>query len=177
MRIVLVCMSLIAASMASADVLPPKPQPAAAPVNCPAPEYRQFDFMAGAWVAGPSNANRRDDRSRWDKLANNCGLIENWTNQGGNKGYSLNYFDMADRKWHQHWIGADGDAVHFIGEWTGTMMAFKADDIATPGGGRQVLSMTFEPLPDGSVRQTGKISTDGGKTFALSYQLLYERQK
>ena len=37
--------------------------------------------------------------------------------------------------------------------------------------------MTFEPRPDGTIRQSGTMSTDGGKTFQPSFDLIYTRKK
>jgi hypothetical protein len=168
-------LTILSSSVLADTATPPSVQSPAPVLNCPAAEYDQFNFMIGEWVAGPSNGTSRDDRSRWDALANGCAILENWTAKGGNKGYSFNYYDLSDKKWHQNWIGANGDAVHFIGDWNGKMMAFRAEDVSSPQMQNVVLTMTFEPLPDGSVRQTGKTSSDGGKTFQFSYQLIYQR--
>jgi hypothetical protein len=56
-------------------------------------------------------------------------------------------------------------------------MQFRADDVATPQKQNVVLTMTFEPRPDGTIRQSGTMSTDGGKTFQPSFDLVYTRKK
>jgi len=56
-------------------------------------------------------------------------------------------------------------------------MEFRADDISTPQKQRAIMTMTFEPRPDGTIRQSGTLSTDGGKTFAPSFDLIYTKKK
>ena len=67
--------------------------------------------------------------------------------------------------------------MHYVGSWTGSKLELKADDISTPKKAHVVLTMTFEPLPNGDVRQSGTQSTDGGKTFLPSFDLTYKRHK
>ena len=56
-------------------------------------------------------------------------------------------------------------------------MEFRADDVSTPQKQPVVLTMTFEPRPDGTVRQSGTQSTDGGKTFSPAFDLIYTKKK
>lgn len=168
---------LVFAGFAWADTpAPPQPTPAAK-LGCPAPENRQFDFMAGSWVVGQTGKIATPSQSKWTVQAQGCSIQENWFPSGKEGGNSINYYDLADKKWHQHWIGADGDAVHYIGAWTGTKMEFRAEDVSTPQMQNVILTMTFEPMPDGSVRQSGTQSVDGGKTFQPSFDLTYRKSR
>jgi hypothetical protein len=177
-KLAIALLSLMLAAVALADAAPLATPPApVAPQGCVGLEHRQFDFMVGEWVVGPTGKLETPSKARWDKQGKGCSIQENWFPKGGNNGNSINYFDAADKQWHQHWIGADGDAVHYIGKWTGKTMEFRAEDISTPQMTKAVLTMTFEPLPDGSVRQSGTQSTDGGKTFQPAWDLTYRRAK
>lgn len=176
MRAAIVVLVPFAVSFAFADAAPPA-NPPVPPQGCVAPEYRQFDFMAGEWAVGPTGQSAAPSRARWDIQGKGCSIQENWFPKNGNNGNSINYYDAADKKWHQHWIGADGDAVHYVGEWTGGKMQFRAEDISTPQMTKAVLTMTFEPMADGSVRQSGTQSTDGGKTFQPAWDLTYRKAK
>ena len=104
-------------------------------------------------------------------------ILESWASARGGSGHSLNVYDQADGKWHQTWIDATGDQVHYIGTWVNGKMEFRADDVATPQKQKVVLTMTFEPRPDGTIRQSGTMSTDGGKTHTTSFDLVYTRKK
>ena len=162
---------LILGGAAFADAAP------AAQPGCGAPEYRQFDFMIGEWVVGPTGKPETPAKARWDAQGKGCSIIENWLPKSGANGNSINYFDAADQKWHQLWVGADGNAVHYMGAWTGKTLELRAEDITTPQMTKVVLTMTFEPLADGSVRQSGTRSEDGGKSFHPSFDLTYRKAK
>lgn len=150
-----------------------------APPNygCPGPEYQQFKFWVGEWDVVTTAANKPAGQSKIELLAAGCIIFENWKGSNGGSGHSINVYDQADGKWHQTWVDATGDQVHYIGKWTGSKLEMRADDVSTPQKSNAVLTMTFEPLPNGDVRQSGTLSTDGGKTFQPSFDLIYKRRK
>ena len=177
MRNIFVAAMLLSTGLALADAPPPtgnKPPPN---YGCPGPEYQQFKFWAGAWTVTTTNGSKSAGESKIELLDAGCVIFENWKGTSGGSGHSLNVYDQADGKWHQTWIDATGDQVHYIGAWTNGKMEFRADDISTPQKQHVVLTMTFEPLKNGTVRQSGTQSTDGGKTFAPSFDLIYTKKK
>jgi len=46
-----------------------------------------------------------------------------------------------------------------------------------PQGVPMLIHMMFTPLDANTVRQFGETSTDGGKTWAMSFDLMYHRKK
>jgi len=110
-------------------------------------------------------------------LDRGCSLLESWTASTGGSGHSLNVYDQADGKWHQTWVGATGDQTHYVGEFKDGAMRFASDDVATPQRAPVKRTMTFEPRADGTVRQSGTMSSDGGKTFQPTFDLIYRRVK
>lgn len=150
-----------------------------APPNygCPGPEYQQFAFWVGDWDVVTTTGGNTAGKSHIERLAEGCIIFESWTGAQGGTGNSINVYDQADGKWHQTWVDSTGDQVHYIGKWTGSRLELRADDISTPQKKPVVLTMTFEPLPNGDVRQSGTQSTDGGKTFQPSFDLTYKRRK
>jgi hypothetical protein len=179
MRNIIVATVLAATTSAgaSAETTPP-PLPAAPPnYGCPGPEYEQFKFWIGEWRVTTTNGGKFAGDSKIELLDAGCVIFENWKGGSGSSGHSLNVYDQADGKWHQTWIDATGDQVHYIGTWTNGKMEFRADDIATPQKHPVILTMTFEPRADGTVRQSGTQSTDGGKTFAPAFDLIYTKKK
>jgi hypothetical protein len=152
-------------------------QPVAPPnYGCPGTEYRQFDFWVGKWTVTTPDG-KPGGSSEVTLLDKGCVILESWTAAQGGSGHSLNVYDQADGKWHQTWVGATGDQVHYIGEFKDSAMRFVSDDIATPQRAPVKRTMTFEPRADGTVRQSGTMSTDGGKTFKPSFDLIYTRVK
>jgi hypothetical protein len=167
-------------STATADPTPtPQPPAQQAPPNyaCPGPEYKQFRFWVGEWDVTRTKDGAPAGDSKIELLDQGCVIFESWMSKSGGSGHSLNVYDQADGKWHQTWIDATGNQVHYIGAWTGTKMEFRADDISTPQKQRSIMTMTFEPRPDGTIRQSGTLSTDGGKTFAPSFDLIYTKKR
>jgi len=176
-----IIVAIVFAASASSVSAEPSP-PAAAnqpPPNhgSPGAEPQQFKFWVGEWNVTTTNGGNPAGESKVELLDAGCVIFENWKSAKGGSGHSLNVFDLADGKWHQTWIDATGDQVHYIGAWTNGKMEFRADDIATPQKQRAILTMTFEPRPDGTVRQSGTLSTDGGKTFQPSFDLIYTKKK
>ena len=67
--------------------------------------------------------------------------------------------------------------MHYTGSWTGSKPEMRAGDVSTPQKQNVIVTMTFEPLANGTVRQSGTQSVDGGKTFQPSFYLIYTRKK
>jgi hypothetical protein len=181
MRNILVAIVFAAMASASADATTPpppkKPFPAPPPnYGCPGPEYQQFKFWVGEWTVRRTSDGAWAGLSKVVMLEPGCAVLEHWIDtQNGGEGHSLNVFDQADGKWHQTWVDAMGDQIHFVGAWTNGRMELRADDVATPRNVRLIRTMTFEPLPDGRIRQSGTVSSDGGKTFKPSFDLTYAK--
>jgi hypothetical protein len=167
------------AGVALATTPPPPTSPLPAPppnYGCPGPEYQQFKFWLGEWKVNRASDGKWAGVSKIEVLEPGCAILETWHSTSGGSGHSINVYDQADGKWHQTWIDATGDQVHYIGGWQNGKMEFRADDVATPQKQNVVLTMTFEPRADGTVRQSGTQSTDGGKTFQPSFDLIYTKK-
>ena len=59
--------------------------------------------------------------------------------------------------------------MEFKGGWNGKAM------VLTGKWGGPLVRMTYTPNPDGSVRQAGEQSTDGGKSWTPSFDFTYRR--
>ena len=182
MRNIIVAIALAGMGLQSAlaETTPtPAPEVVRMPPNfgCPGPEYQAFKFWLGEWRVTTTKGGKFAGDSKVELLAAGCVISESWKRGKSGSGHSLNVYDQADGKWHQTWIDATGDQVHYIGAWTNGKMEFRADDVSTPLKQPVVLTMTFEPRPDGTVRQSGMQSTDGGKTFAPAFDLIYTKRK
>lgn len=138
---------------------PPKPAP------CASPEHRRFDFWVGdREVRDP--AGKVAGRNRITLLHEGCARFENWTaNGGGVTGSSLNVYD-ADRKvWHQTRVDNAGGLLVLEGGWTDGRMVLIGDTVAATKRGEVTRNrISWQPLPDGRVRQHSETSTDQGKT-------------
>jgi hypothetical protein len=143
------------------------PAPAAPPADpCAVPEYHQFDFWAGQWdvygAKGKQVAN-----SLIEKVYG-CGIRENWMPFGAGGGGSLNIYVPSAKHWEQFWIDSGGTRATFIGGLKGKEMVIEGE------WGGPLVRITYTPNADGSVRQYGVQSTDRGKSWAPSFDLMYK---
>lgn len=139
-----------------------------------APEFRQFDFWIGEWVAKNPNGVV-GGTSSIQLILNSCVIFENWTSIGGTSGKSFNIYDVNDKKWHQTWMDAAGTFTHYIGEFKDGKMVLIGDGIIS--GQKTLLKMIFTPLPNGDVRQFGENSVDNGKTWTTAFDFIYSKKK
>lgn len=138
------------------------------------PEFRQFDFWIGDWdVKNPQGVP--SGSSSVQLILGQCIIFENWSGGGGSNGKSFNIYDTNDKKWHQTYVDDKGTFAHYIGGLVDGKMVMVADTILA--GKKTLAKMTFSKLENGDVRQFGENSTDDGKTWTTSFDLIYSRKK
>ena len=86
---------------------------------------------------------------------------------------SINYYDSADREWHQDWVGGDGTILHLHGGLKDGAMVL--DGTAQSPKGPYLSRITWTPLEGGKVKQEWSISTDNGATWKPSFVGIYEK--
>lgn len=137
-------------------------------------QSRRFDFWIGEWdVKNP--AGQPAGQSSVQQLLEGCALYENWTDLQGGGGKSLNSYNVDTKQWQQFWTDQYGRVTEYReSEWVNGSLRFTAHQL-TPQDA--LLHMTFTPINKDLVRQFGEISTDGGKTWAPTFDLYYHRKK
>ncbi|KAF0179917.1 MAG: hypothetical protein IV086_13590 [Hyphomonadaceae bacterium] len=171
-------MSDVAAAQATttqSPAPPPSPPAASPPVGCSGAAHRAFDFWIGEWDAYATGTETLAGKSVIEARDAGCIITEQWTSmRSPYSGRSLNLFDATTGRWLQFWADSQGEITRYEGAPTGDGMVLVAPDEATPGqAGRTSLRMTFTRNPDGTVRQVGETSGDGGKTWAPNYDFTY----
>lgn len=137
-------------------------------------EARQFDFWLGDWeVFNP--AGQKVGTSAIQMFAGGCGVLENWTNTVGGDGKSINFYDSASGKWYQYWMGQDGGALRYAGNFSDNAMRFEGESVAN--GKKTLNKLTFFKLDENTVRQLAESSADEGKTWTVNYDFKYVRKK
>jgi hypothetical protein len=170
MRILVIGACFAALSNAAAT------QTASQPPACAGPEHRQFDFWVGSWDVYPTGKTKLVAHSLIEKLYAGCTIRENWMPLSNSGGGSLNMYDPADRKWHQVWQDSQNGRVEFDGGLVDGKMVLVGEWKGANGPGKDAITrMTYSKGPDGSVRQFGEESTDGGKTWAPSFDFTYKK--
>lgn len=170
-------MTLVALLLALAQsTTSPPPPPAPPPVDCNDADHRAFDFWIGEWDVSPTGSATVIARSRIEKLAG-CAISESYDQTVGPGGKPMNYqgrsissYVPADRNWRQFYVDNSGRAATLTGGIVDGAMVLSQQ---VPIG---LTRMTVRANPDGTVRQSGELSADGGKTWTRSYDFTYRRR-
>ncbi|KAF0113054.1 MAG: hypothetical protein FD128_1336 [Hyphomonadaceae bacterium] len=90
----------------------------------------------------------------------------------GTGGGSLNAYIPTQQKWRQTWADSSGSYVDFEGSFQGGKMVLQG---IWPQAGKpnQITRMTYSKLENGSVRQRGETSDDGGNSWQMSFVFIY----
>lgn len=143
--------------------------------TCEAPVYRQFDFWIGDWDAfDMDNPNRVVARTRVSRILGDCVLLEDYQGADGHFGQSFTIYDSSRNRWHQTWVTNQGTLLTIEGGLEdGKMVLRGADRIKDKT--RQVRGV-WKAVPEG-VQETAVISTDGGKTWAQWFDLIFRSHR
>jgi tetratricopeptide (TPR) repeat protein len=156
----------------------------AAAYPCSANEKtKEFDFWIGQWDVYITGTVNLVGQSIIQKISGGCAILENYTSvQYPYNGKSINYYDGSKGKWEQVWVGSSGvgpgtsDITHFVnGEYRDGALRFTFE--TTQQGQAAIGNFIFYNLGPDKVRQYQETSTDGGKSFQVSYDLTYLRKK
>ena len=164
---------VLTATLRAATPTPARPLVSLPPPACLAPEFRQFDFWIGRWkVTDPQG--QPVGASEISRVSEGCAIREQWTSASGTGGMSLNYYDAAEHKWHQDWVGGDGTILHLRGGLKGSAMILSGESKGAKG--TVINRITWTPLPDGKVKQEWAISSNTGASWKTSFVGIYQKQ-
>jgi hypothetical protein len=129
---------------------------------CTRPQYRQFDFWLGNWeVTNPDGSPA--GTSIISSALDGCAVIENYA-QGGYVGRSINSYDAATDRWHQHYVDNPSQVARLFGHFDAGSMILQGIR-PTPTSNRTINRITWSVLEPGLVRQLWEQSADSGATF------------
>lgn len=106
-----------------------------------------------------------------------CVLHEHYTTPSGYEGQSFNTYDGTRGVWHQTWMDNSGLLLVLEGGYEGDRMVMQGETIGA--NGQATLNRVSWSRVGGDrdrVRQLWETSTDGGTTWAVSFDGLYLRQ-
>ena len=104
---------------------PTAQQPPAAPADCSAPEFHQFDFWIGTWTV--TDRDKPAGTNRIEAVLGGCALVEHWSSASGGSGMSLNFYDRATKSWYQSWTDRQGGALRLRGGFVQNRMVLASD--------------------------------------------------
>ena len=141
---------------------------------CAAPAYRQFDFWVGDWnVTVPAGGQAGTNDVTLEESG--CVIHEHWKGAKGGTGQSFNFYDQSDQQWHQVWVDNQGSWLNLAGTYAGGKLTLTGQDRDATGK-PEIQRLIFFNNPDGTVRQLWDASTDGGKTWTVQFDGLYQKR-
>ena len=150
------------------------PRAAADASACTTEGHRQFDFWLGDWVVHTEDG-RLAGTNRIERTLGGCVLRETWAGATGSRGQSFNIYSPTPGAWHQTWVDVGGLLLQLDGGVVDGRMVLSGRVTGADGQvTRQEIS--WQPLPDGRVRQHWRSSTDDGGTWTDVFVGLYTRR-
>ena len=146
-----------------------------APAGCTAAEYRQFDFWIGDWTVTDSTGTAALGTNQVTGEESGCLVHEHWRGSQGGTGQSFNFYDRQGKRWEQVWVASGGNVLRLAGGLQGKSMVLEGDALS-PAGGAMRNRIAFTPEPDGRVRQVWSTSTDGGKSWRVTFDGWYRKK-
>lgn len=144
------------------------------PRGCDGAEHHQLDFWIGNWAVTNTADGVPYGTSRIESAALGCAIRETYdapAAPGGRYvGTSYSSYDAKERRWRQFYIDSRRNVTLYRGALDNSAMEFTA-----PGPSGAIQKMIYRPEADGSIRQVGTLSTDGGRTWRPNYDYTYRR--
>lgn len=150
--------------------------PAPPPVDCHDATHRAVGFWVGHWKVSVAGSDTPVATSHIEWILGGCAIKESFaqTIGPGNKpvsyhGTSYTVYDGNYSIWRQLYVDDAGHASNLHGTVKDDAMVLATD------GPSRIDRMTVSAQPDGSVRQHGQFSLDGGKSWQEGYDFIYHR--
>lgn len=156
-------------------------QAAPPPVDCADADHSAFNFWVGEWDVSPTGTDTVVARSTISQGPGGCAIHEDYRQTLGPggapssyRGASYSAFDPVSRSWRQFYVDSTGTVTAFEGGVISDGSMVLVAQGRTPG---ELRSMTVTPQADGSVRQVGALSVDGGTSWSPgTYDFTYRRR-
>lgn len=143
---------------------------------CDDAQFRQFDFWLGDWDVTPASGGPLQGTSHISKEMGGCVVWENWTSAAsGYFGKSYNTYNVNLQRWEQYWVDNSSGVIFFYGNLKDGVMDYWTDDVPQPNGDKLRRHLQFFNLSPDRVRQFSQGSTDGGQTWHVEYDFIYNR--
>ena len=161
----LLCLLLILAFLMSTSAQAQQP-------NCTTPEFRQFDFWLGEWEMRDRASGTVLGRAKVEKLSNGCMMREEWISSGGASGSNLSSYHAPEKGWQMASAFANAPLLISQGQFSNGQLVFVGQ--AQQWMVRIVWAATDDPS---RVKQTWENSSDGGKTWTMTFDAICVRLK
>jgi hypothetical protein len=134
-----------------------------------------MDFWLGEWDVFVA-PHERAGFDRVEKVVAGGAIVESWTDADGSEGKGFFYFQPATGTWKQVWVQPGGYVKEKLSAPVENGLRFTGK-VMLPDGREFPDRTTLTKNPDGSVHQVIEHSKDGGATWTVSFDAVYERRK
>jgi hypothetical protein len=154
----------------------PAPAVAARAPGCMEPERHQLDFWLGDWdTFEPEGApGESQARAHVDSILAGCVVHELYEQTDGLVGDSFLSYDSITKRWQQTWLTNFGAYMFLTGTFKGGVLTLEG---ASHTKTRDLPHRITWKAENGGVRETGVMSTDGGKTWVPAFDVLFLKHK
>ena len=138
-----------------------------------------FDFWVGDWEAHwvDAKGNAVVGENRIEKIMDGVVIQEHFSDtSSGFFGGSLSVFSPADSLWHQAWADNSGGFIDLIGIVDDDIRIFQTEPVVS-GTKTIIRRMIFYNITEQDFTWDWEFSEDGGKSWALAWQINYVRKK
>lgn len=137
-----------------------------------------FDFWVGDWEAHwvDAKGNEVIGENRIEKIMGGAVIQEHFSDTAaGFLGGSVSVFSPADSLWHQTWVDNSGGYIDLVGIVDGDVRVFQTKPVVS-GSKTIIRRMIFYNITENTFTWDWEFSEDGGKSWALSWQINYLRK-
>lgn len=153
-----------------------KPAPTPLPA-CSTKDHRAFDFWIGTWDVTAKGQTASTAVNKITMQHRGCVIREDYATKGGYTGMSMSFYDAAQKKWHQTWMGMDGGALIIEGGLNDAgAMVLSNKNTPYYVEGTPINRVTWTQNDDGSVHQHWQASKDDGKSWVDVFDGLYVKR-
>lgn len=141
-------------------------------IACQEPIYHQFDFLVGEWQVVSEDGTVVGDNSISRQL-DGCLLEEDWRGVSGERGRSLIFYDKYIKSWQQTWMDNRGSSLRLEGGWRDGYMLLSGQK----PNSTEFHEISWQLLPDGSIKQHWRMTTNQGKSWMNRFTGYYKTFK
>jgi len=154
---------------------------------CQAAEARQFDFWLGTWdLAGRTRSQPRSSQWQETRSTNTitstmdgCVTREDFKNVAPQRwaGMSVSVWNPQSGEWQQTWVDSQGGYIPLTGGFHDGRMILATAPHRLPSGETVVNRMVFHDIARDSLVWDWETSRDMGRTWDLTWSIVYRRRK
>ena len=143
---------------------------------------RYFDFWVGEWEASWSEGDGKVGKgtNRIEKILDGKVLKESFEITEGQsvgfKGTSISVYQAAQKTWKQSWADNQSTFYYFEGALSGENRIFQTKVYPAADGKQLTQRMVFKDIRKNSMTWDWESSSDGGRSWTLSWRIEYQRK-